>query len=73
MSTSAATQVSDLAAAIAKGKRAALAEALNLLDDRRPAARQQSAALLAHLQSEYSNTCSHLIGITGPPASGSLP
>tara|TARA_R110002072_G_scaffold25932_5_gene86324 strand:- start:9416 stop:10423 length:1008 start_codon:yes stop_codon:yes gene_type:complete len=70
MSTSAATQVSDLAAAIAKGKRAALAEALNLLDDRRPAARQQSAALLAHLQSEYSNTCSHLIGITGPPGVG---
>ena len=39
-----------LAAAIARGERAAVAEALNLLDDRRPCARQQAVALLAQLQ-----------------------
>ena len=59
-----------LATAIGKGARAALAEALNLLDDRRPCAREQAGALLAHLQHTVDSTSGQLIGITGPPGAG---
>jgi LAO/AO transport system kinase len=45
--------------------RAAIAEALNLVDDRRPEARARAAALLAGLTPR-----GKLIGITGPPGSG---
>jgi len=60
----------DLAAAIGRGERAAIAEALNLLDDRRQSAREQASALLAHLQHGQQNPTGHLIGITGPPGAG---
>jgi len=59
-----------LAAAVARGERAALAEALNLLDDRRQAARNSAAALLAALQQGDAQPRAHLIGITGPPGAG---
>ncbi len=58
------------AAAIASGDRAAVANALNLLDDRRPAARREAAALLAHLQQHQDKPGGQLIGITGPPGAG---
>jgi LAO/AO transport system kinase len=60
----------DLAAAVARGERAALAEALNLLDDRRALARDRAAALLAQLQYTLKAPTGHLIGITGPPGAG---
>ena len=59
-----------LAAAVRRGERQALAEALNLLDNRRPGARQQAAALVAQLQREQSGDSGHLIGMTGPPGAG---
>jgi LAO/AO transport system kinase len=54
---------------IKHGERAALAGALNLLDDRREQARSAAAALLAGLSGENTQT-SRLIGITGPPGAG---
>ena len=62
--------IADIAAAIARGERAAIAAALNLLDDRRLAARQKSAALLAYLQHDQNTAKGQLIGITGPPGAG---
>jgi LAO/AO transport system kinase len=60
----------DLAAAIYKGDRTALAEALNLLDDRRDFARKKASALLAKLQGAPNQPKGQLIGITGPPGAG---
>ena len=59
-----------LAAAVSGRDRLALAQALNLLDDRRPAARQCAAAFLDALPAEKLETGGHLIGITGPPGAG---
>jgi len=59
-----------LAAAVKQGQRTALAEALNLLDDRRPRARDAATALLVHLQDANATPAGHLIGITGPPGAG---
>ncbi len=60
-----------LAAQVRAGQRAALAAALNLLDDRRLEGRRRAAALLARLQdSEPGERISRLIGITGPPGAG---
>lgn len=59
-----------LANAIRDGHRPALAAALNLLDDRRPAARCNASALLAALQTAGECEHAHLIGITGPPGAG---
>jgi len=59
-----------LAAAVAVQDRAALAQALNLLDDKRPPARQCAARFLAALPAERLNGAGHLIGITGPPGAG---
>lgn len=59
-----------LAAAVAAGERAALAQALNLLDDKRPAARRCAAQLLTLLPSERLDAAGHLVGITGPPGAG---
>jgi len=59
-----------LAEGVASGRRAALAEALNLLDDRRAPAREQAAALLARLHRANAASAAHLIGITGPPGAG---
>lgn len=64
------TASADFAAAVARGERAAVAEALNLLDDRRTPARDKSASLLAQLQHVHNQTAGHLIGITGPPGAG---
>ena len=43
----------ELAAAVCRGERPALALALNLLDNRRPEARQQAAAFIAQLQGQH--------------------
>lgn len=49
----------------------ALAQALNLLDDRRPAARQCAAAFLEALPAGKQEGGGHFtIGITGPPGAG---
>jgi len=60
----------ELAAAVRRGERPALAQALNLLDNRRPEARQQAAAFIAQLQGQYTRNSGHLIGMTGPPGAG---
>lgn len=68
-----ATQLPDpaaLADGVRGGERAALATALNLLDDRRPQARACAAALVAGLQQDVPVTGGHLIGMTGPPGAG---
>jgi LAO/AO transport system kinase len=66
----ASTASAALAFAVINGERAALAEALNLLDDRRSIARDSAAALLAQLQRANNQSKGHLIGITGPPGAG---
>ena len=70
MNTTDADATAQFAAAIATGDRAAIARALNLLDDRRPQARRQAAALLTLLQLDQNTPGGHLIGITGPPGAG---
>jgi LAO/AO transport system kinase len=62
--------IAELATAIGRGERPALAAALNLLDDRRPGARAQAARLLTQLQQYRDSTRGQLIGITGPPGAG---
>jgi LAO/AO transport system kinase len=64
------TDTVNLAAAVERGERTAVAEALNLLDDQRGLARDKAAALLANLQCSQSGTRGQLIGITGPPGAG---
>jgi len=59
-----------LVRAIRLRERAALAAALNLLDDKRPASRSSAIALLTKLQAGQSKNNSRLIGITGPPGAG---
>jgi LAO/AO transport system kinase len=59
-----------LAAAVRRGERPALARALNLMDNRRPDAREQAAALIALLQQDHTGNSGHLIGMTGPPGAG---
>ena len=60
----------ELAASVAAQDRAAVAAALNLLDDRRPEARVAASRLLATLPTDRIDTGGHLIGITGPPGVG---
>ena len=57
-----------LADRILAGERAAVAAALNLLDDRRPAQRDQAASLLEALADGAASR--QLIGLTGPPGVG---
>lgn len=59
-----------LAARILRGERAAVASGLNLLDNKRAAARDRSARLLASLAGEHALPKGHLIGVTGPPGAG---
>jgi LAO/AO transport system kinase len=59
-----------LAAAVRRGERAALARALNLLDDQRPEARREAADFLGCLQDKQTSASGHLIGMTGPPGAG---
>jgi LAO/AO transport system kinase len=70
MSVPAAAAMDALATRIKQGQRAALAEALNLLDDKRDLPRAQASELLEHLQSAPVESGGHLIGITGPPGAG---
>jgi len=70
MSLPEAIDSADFAAAIGRGERVAIAEALNLLDDRRKASRDRATALLAHLLHAQENPTGHLIGVTGPPGAG---
>lgn len=59
-----------LAQAVSAGERLALAQALNLLDDQRPPARQVAAQFLEALPAHKLDSGGHLIGITGPPGAG---
>jgi LAO/AO transport system kinase len=59
-----------LAAALCRGERRALAAALNLLDDRRPAAVESARRLLGALPGARLYGERHLIGLTGPPGAG---
>ena len=59
-----------LAGAVSGRDRLALAKALNLLDDRRPAARRCAAEFLDALPAAKLDAGGHLIGITGPPGAG---
>lgn len=70
MSVQAATAMDDLANRIQQGERAALAEALNLLDDRRDLSRSKATELLGCLQRAPANSGGHLVGVTGPPGAG---
>jgi LAO/AO transport system kinase len=70
MSLPEANNIVNFAAAVTAGDRTAIAEALNLLDDRRKEARQKATALLAHLQHVQDIPTGQLIGITGPPGAG---
>lgn len=60
----------ELADAVRSGQRAALATALNLLDDKRSASRPVAAAFLACLQRDDGGAQGRLIGMTGPPGAG---
>lgn len=59
-----------LASSVCAGERSAVAAALNLLDDRRAAARAIATSFLAQLPRARLETAGHLIGITGPPGVG---
>ena len=59
-----------LATAVRRGDRAALARALNLLDDRRQESRRQAADFLRQLEAGQPGDSGHLIGMTGPPGAG---
>lgn len=59
-----------LAGQVTAKDRAAVATALNLLDDTRPNARRVASQLLAALPEEKLDAEAHLIGITGPPGVG---
>ena len=60
----------ELADAVRSGQRAALATALNLLDDKRSTSRPVAAAFLACLQCDDAGARGRLIGMTGPPGAG---
>jgi LAO/AO transport system kinase len=59
-----------LAESVSKQNRSAVAKALNLLDDKRPEARQHAARLLAALPKQRLYNLGHLVGLTGPPGVG---
>ncbi len=50
--------------------RSAVAPALNLVDDRRPAARREAAVLLAELEAKIGRGGAPRIGLTGAPGAG---
>jgi LAO/AO transport system kinase len=64
-----ASDAESLAEGVARRDRAAVAAALNLLDDRRPAERARAAALAERLAPARQGQ-GHVVGITGPPGSG---
>jgi LAO/AO transport system kinase len=59
-----------LAESVSEQDRSAVAKALNLLDDKRPEARQRAARLLATLPRQRLYSSGHLVGLTGPPGAG---
>jgi LAO/AO transport system kinase len=70
MTSSADAAPVSLAARVAARERPAVARALNLLEDRRPAGREQAARLLAALPQDRLREGGHLVGLTGPPGAG---
>jgi LAO/AO transport system kinase len=63
---------SELGARLARGDLSAAAAVLNLIESRTPAAREQTAALLASVSPTAldGEAPAHLVGITGPPGVG---
>jgi LAO/AO transport system kinase len=59
-----------LARAVLARDRVAIGAALNIVEDRRPPARQEAAALLQTLRSSGAVDRGHRIGVTGPPGVG---
>ena len=59
----------ELARDIRAGRKAAVARALNLVEDRRPAAREAVGELLGQLRGA-SSAGAHRVGLTGPPGVG---
>jgi LAO/AO transport system kinase len=59
-----------LAARVLAGERMAIAEALNLSEDRRAASRAGLAGLLSALRSSGRMDRAHRVGVTGPPGVG---
>ena len=66
------TDARDLGARLRAGDRVAAPAALNLIEDRSPAARERTAELLAEVSPTAlgGEAPAHLIGITGPPGAG---
>lgn len=60
----------ELAERLLARDRAAVPDALNLIDDRRPARRDESFALLDRLQREVGDGGALRVGVTGAPGSG---
>ncbi len=60
----------ELARRVTLGERAAVAEALNLTEDRRPEGRARAIALLRALRAGDEGARAHRVGITGPPGVG---
>lgn len=58
------------AAAIVGGQKRAIAQALNLIEDRRSAAQADIASLLAELRDARGAGIGHRVGLTGPPGVG---
>jgi LAO/AO transport system kinase len=63
-------ELQKLADGLARGERASVARALNLLENTRPEARQAATRLLALLPRQRLEQQGHLVGITGPPGAG---
>ena len=61
--------MTELAAAVVRGERAAVADALNLVDDARPARQREARALLRAL-TEQGRPPRPRVGLTGPPGAG---
>jgi LAO/AO transport system kinase len=63
---------SDLGRRLRDGDRSAAPTALNLIEDRSPASREQTAKLLAEVSPSAlgGEASAHLIGVTGPPGAG---
>lgn len=59
-----------LAERLLAGERAAVSDALNCIDDQRPAAREQALALLAELEPQAGGTGALRVGVTGAPGAG---
>jgi LAO/AO transport system kinase len=62
--------ISRLLEGLGTGRRSAISEALNLVDDRRPEQRELALELLDALERREGAGAAHRIGITGAPGSG---